>query len=243
MSTSDIADEQSQSEYYNTRWSSEQFRPNALELHRLIEILKALQDTKIDFSGKRIRLCELGCGRGWLASHLANFADVTAIDRSTEAIHRARKMWPNIDFRAAKIQNYRTQTSYNLVVSSEVIEHIQDKLGFVETVRSILKPGGYIILTTPNKKLYSHYYKSDAELQPVEDWVTPKDLRSLFNGGFRILRHETFLFDYFYTGIFRIISAPKFISLCRLFGLNPLRMWLNKKLHLGLHQILLAQRI
>lgn len=39
---------------------------------------------------------------------------------------------------------------FDLVISSQVIEHLQDPDGFVKEIHRILKPNGWLILTTPN---------------------------------------------------------------------------------------------
>ena len=160
---------------------------------------------------------------------------------SAEGIRQAQEKWPHITFAQGDITSYRSSKKFDVVISSEVIEHIDDKKSFFDTARSLLKPGGHLIITTPNAKLYPHYSRTKSEMQPIENWPSATDIRRLAAPDFTVIRHETFMFDVFYTGMFRIISAPKLISACRTLRLEAARQWLHRKFGLGLHQILHAR--
>lgn len=43
--------------------------------------------------------------------------------------------------------------SFDFVITFQVIEHIQDDNAFVKEIHRVLKPGGKLIITTPNKKM------------------------------------------------------------------------------------------
>lgn len=232
---------QEQQAYYDKRWPEESKRPNRLELIRLMEILRSLADTKINFARKSVTICDLGCGRGWISNHLSDFGQVHGVDLSLEGVKQAQKRWQHVQFEQGDITRFRCETKFDVVVSSEVIEHVEDKQAFFETVRHLLRPGGHLIITTPNQKLFPIYRNSDAEMQPVELWPTLAELRALAGPDFAVIRHESFVFDFYYSGIFRIISAPKLIELCRALRLEAFRQWLHKQFDLGLHQVFHAQ--
>jgi 2-polyprenyl-3-methyl-5-hydroxy-6-metoxy-1,4-benzoquinol methylase len=226
-----------QQAFYDNRWSEGAERPNKLESWRLIEILKAMADTELNFATQKISICDLGCGRGWIAQQLSGFGDVTAVDLSAEGVRRAQIKWPHIKFEQGDITKYRNDDRFDIVVSTEVLEHIEEKKAFFNTARSLLKPGGHLIITTPNSKLFSFYKNTDAEMQPLELWPSFSEIRNLASTDFSILRYETFIFDTFYTGVFRVISAPKLISLCRTLHIESARRWAHRLFNLGLHQI------
>ena len=231
----------SQQNYYDKRWVEESERPNRLELLRLIEVLKSFFQIGLNPATQSIRICDLGCGRGWTAYHLSQFGDVTGIDLSEAGVRHARTKWPHIRFEQGDITQYRTDEKFDVVVSSEVIEHVPDKEAVFETLRQILKPGGFIIITTPNQKLFPLYSMSTAEMQPVEEWVSCADLRRLAQQDFRIIRLESFLFDFYYSGIFRVISAPMLKTICSALGLEGLRIGLHRRFDLGLHIVFVGQ--
>ncbi len=243
MSELELPSLDEQQAYYDRRWVKESLRPNRLELMRLAEVLRALFATRLQFDREDVRICDLGCGRGWVAAQLAAFAPVTGVDLSKDGVAAAQKRWPHIQFIHADITRFRSEEPFDVVVSSEVLEHVPDKPAFFETAARILRPGGHLILTTPNKKLLGLYLKSGSELQPVEAWLSVRELRKLAQRDFAIVLHHTFLFDLFYGGIFRVISAPKLIAACKALRLDGLRRWLFRLLDLGLHQILVARRI
>jgi SAM-dependent methyltransferase len=135
---------------------------------------------------------------------------------------------------------WRPGVQFDLVVSSEVIEHVPDHGAYIKTVEAILKPGGYLVLTTPNRRLKRAWDKAQAGEQSIENWLSPPELRALL-GGFEIIRAETFLFDYLYTGPFRVLSAPKLLRLIRALGLSHLYNALRKTCGLGLYQIVVAR--
>jgi len=51
-----------------------------------------------------------------------------------------------------------------------VIEHIDKPIDFIESIVKLLKPGGYAIITTPNKSIYPSDLIWGTELPPVHCW-------------------------------------------------------------------------
>ncbi len=230
-----------QQAYYDERWPTESERINRLELLRLVEILRCLCDTKIDFSRKKMRICDLGCGRGWLSSQMTVLGDVVGVDLSQKGIEHAQSTWPNVQFRQANILEYSSSEPFDIVVSSEVIEHISDKEAYFATIRRILKPGGYVIITTPNLEIFQEYMKTDPHMQPIEEWISISDFLRLTKQNFYTIRVGSFLFDYMYIGKFRYVSAPKLISACKLLHVDFARISLHRIMNWGLHIIFHGQ--
>ena len=105
---------------------------------------------------------DAGCGNG---SFLALFQDrkwsLHGSDLSPSGIAVARETFPNIDFFLADGQNLyadflATVGPVDVVLSTEVIEHIYDPRGFLRNCYELLKPGGILVLTTP----YHGYLKN-----------------------------------------------------------------------------------
>ena len=102
--------------------------------------------------GKKI--LEAGCGTGSLFKFLLqeNF-DVTGIDYSEKLLDKAReKNLPVKLFQADltdKDSLKKYQGSFDSVVSSEVLEHIENDSKVLEVIFSILKPNGVLVLDTP----------------------------------------------------------------------------------------------
>ena len=189
-----------------------------------------------------LEICELGCTTGWLSNELTAIGNVTGVDANAERIEHARRQYPNVAFETADLMAWTPQRRFDLVVSSEVLEHLADKKRYVETLKQITKPGGWILVTTPNKNLKSHWDAADMGEGLFEDWLTPKALRALFSDC-EIVQHSTFLHDFAYTGVYRWLNAKKLRTLLTRCKVDPLYDAFRQILGHGLYQILLCRRL
>ncbi|HSB17242.1 MAG TPA: methyltransferase domain-containing protein [Bryobacteraceae bacterium] len=105
------------------------------------------------------RVLDAGCGSGYGAADLARCAaTVVGVDNSAEAVAYARAHYPlpNLRFLEGSCSSLPLATgSFDLVVSFEVIEHLQDWATFLSEVRRVLAPGGQAIISTPNSQYYT----------------------------------------------------------------------------------------
>jgi 2-polyprenyl-3-methyl-5-hydroxy-6-metoxy-1,4-benzoquinol methylase len=235
-----------QARHYD-QWWTEEFeigKLNGYELLRLSEIFRAMAFLDFEFGIKRgdLEICDLGCGRGWLSELLSASGKVTGVDLSAKGVEKASKLWPHIDFRQADILSYTADRKFDLIVSTEVIEHVTDQRQFAATVARNLKPGGFVILTCPNARAKPVWVRDGQVTQPIEDWPSFRELKTLFSGEFEILIHKTFAFDFSYLGIYRVLSAPKLLRLLRRTGLLRFYDAFREAAGIGLHQILVARR-
>ena len=233
---------ESQKKYDNKRWSKQK-HINPLQLQRLITILQMVQ--RIDIQ-KCHHILDLGCGRGWLSVILSQIGFTSAIDLADVAISRARDMYPTVDFRSGDVFKKLPERSFfDLVVSQEVIEHVEDQPAFVNLVADLLKPGGYFIFTTPNAWTEAHRTQKEHEtwgLQPVENWIGRKDIQMLLKQRFQILRIESIIIGYGSTGIFRLVNSNKLGRLLRFLNMGRMYKNLLAKCNFGLHLVVLAKR-
>lgn len=229
-----------QRDYYDEYWRTHELGLIPDEVTRLAEILHAIALILPELKGKQIRICDLGCGRGWLSAELAKFGSVTGVDLSPGAVAAASERWPHVRFQSADIMSWRPEEHFDLVVSSEVIEHVPDHGKFADTVRHLLRQGGFLVLTTPNGRVKAEWDAGDQGQQMIENWLTPGSLRQLFSS-FEVLMHKMFILDFSYVGIFRVTSAPKLLRLLRTLKLIKIYDLVRESLGLGLYQIFVAR--
>jgi ubiquinone/menaquinone biosynthesis C-methylase UbiE len=99
------------------------------------------------------RVLDLGCGTGDLAADLATAgAEVIAADVAQAALDRARGRHPRLDLRLVEIDRPLPfqDSAFDVVWSSEVIEHVADTARWLSEVRRVLAPRGRVVLTTPS---------------------------------------------------------------------------------------------
>ena len=101
----------------------------------------------------RDRALDLGCGDGRFTAELARIgAAATGVDIAEAALNRARAAHPDLDFRLAPFDGPLPfdDVSFDVVWTSEVIEHVADTARWLSEVRRVLVPRGRLLLTTPS---------------------------------------------------------------------------------------------
>lgn len=103
---------------------------------------------------------DVGCGNAWLAERLTpQSKKVISFDLSHTNTKKAKDRIKS-DFHKQTVgdslQLPFKDNSIDLVVSSEVIEHIADPKRFVSELFRVTKPGGSVIITTPYKEVLQY---------------------------------------------------------------------------------------
>jgi 2-polyprenyl-3-methyl-5-hydroxy-6-metoxy-1,4-benzoquinol methylase len=112
---------------------------------------------RVDFARAHIatgdRVLDLGCGDGWMCAELKVLgAEPLGVEIAAAAVDRARRHHPELEFRLAEIGGELPlqDNLFDVVWASEVIEHVADTARWLSEVRRVLRPGGRLLLTTPN---------------------------------------------------------------------------------------------
>lgn len=161
-------------------------RPSANDEEELRwQIIQQFITRHVLSTGQKLEILDLGCGRGWLTNLISQYGNIIGIEPVKSVVKYGKTLYPNLNLMSGstgKLLKKGYHEKFNLVVCSEVIEHIKDnrKNKFVDEISSLLKRGGFCIITTPRKDAEIEWKKYSDPNQPVEDWMTEKDLENLF---------------------------------------------------------------
>jgi len=112
---------------------------------------KAVEQLARKYLRVDMKVFDCGCGNGFHSMIFKKYADdVIAGDLEN-------RMHPEyfLNFRKISVNNYGIENEFDAVFSLDVIEHVEDDLGFLKEIARITKPGGRIIIGTPNKRRLS----------------------------------------------------------------------------------------
>ncbi|MCB9769689.1 MAG: methyltransferase domain-containing protein [Candidatus Omnitrophica bacterium] len=136
-----------------------------------------------DLSGKR--LLDAGSGTGWFSKRATERgARVTSIDIGHQLL---KKVGEKCQTDRAANDICRTglaSESFDFIVSSEVIEHVPEPRLSITELNRLLKPGGVIVLSTPNKVWHFAITLANKmgarPYEGYENWVGYGELRRWF---------------------------------------------------------------
>ncbi|MGE5100735.1 MAG: class I SAM-dependent methyltransferase [Deltaproteobacteria bacterium] len=198
---------QQQEGYYTDRWKNFAFA-NSLDMARIGSVLGILANT----GSTTPTICDLGCGAGWSTSVLGMFGRALGVDLSDTTL--ASQRFPHCTFVSANILDWESPCeAFDVVVSMEVIEHIERPLQpkFVDVAHRVLKPGGHLILTTPNARTMRAMAGGGREWsnQPIEDWLDADELRRLLGARFQVHRVDSIILGMGVRGLYRFMNSTK----------------------------------
>ncbi|PXY20685.1 class I SAM-dependent methyltransferase [Prauserella muralis] len=133
---------------------------------------------------------EAGCGEGYGAALIAGkAARVLAVDYDEQATAHVGRRYPRTDpVRANLVFLPVGDATIDVVANFQVIEHLWDQLGFLAECRRVLRPGGRLLVTTPNRLTFTP--GSDTPLNPYHTReLAPSELDELLReAGFAVER-------------------------------------------------------
>jgi SAM-dependent methyltransferase len=229
--------------YYDDRWEASQ-HANLYGLERCLFILRGLRDSGL----KEPKICDLGCGSGWLSGILSAWGPTVGIDLSPKAVERAQRCYPTAQFICADATQWKPEAdAYDVVVSQEVIEHVEDKAAYLKVANRALRFGGYFFVTTPNVDVLNaiplEVRRAIWEIQPVE---LPLNLRQLLEllgeSGFEVLNAGSVITRCGTLGWQRLLNSHKlnvFLSIC---GLEKAWQWYLRRANFGMYLTVIARK-
>lgn len=127
---------------------------------------------------------EAGCGEGYGADLIASVARrVVAVDYDAATVAHVRTRYPRVAVLAGNLASLPLpNTSVDVVVNFQVIEHLWDQPQFVAECARVLRPGGLLLMSTPNRITFSPGL--DTPVNPFHTReLNARELAELLTGG------------------------------------------------------------
>jgi len=159
---------------------------------------------KDEIKGKK--LLDAGCGTGFFSKEaIKKGAKVTSLDISDRLlkITKEKCKFKSKIVKADILSLPFPNESFDIVLSTEVIEHTQNPRKAIFEFSRVLKKRGILVLTTPNKVWYpAIFIATKLKVRPyegLENWVSLRDLKRIFfDAGLKIEKFFGFhLFPFF----------------------------------------------
>lgn len=116
-------------------------------------------------------ILDVGCAQGTLALKLAEQGHrVTAMDIRQPFLDYAKSRYERgvITFLCGNALEDSPIGNFDLIYANQIIEHLVYPLEFVNRIASWLKPGGRVVLTTPNGLYFKNSLPSFSQINPTE---------------------------------------------------------------------------
>lgn len=136
--------------------------------------------------GKKV--CDIACGEGYGSALLASYADdVVGVDIDSNVISNANEKYKNRS-NLSYIQSNALKTSFkdnsfDVIVSFETLEHLNEHNQLLDEFKRILKDDGLLIVSTPDKDVYSEIDKEHNQYHVKE--LTHTEFNDLISSKFQ----------------------------------------------------------
>ena len=163
-------------------WKRISYGPSFRHKKRLI--LKLLKNMNLDNNSK---ILDVGCGEGSTLLYLNDESNkLYGMDISEEAIELSKNNLMDATYFLGDITKKETlpDQKFDLIICSEVLEHITDDAVAIEHISSLLEKGGYLIITVPHRKDY--WTKTDTKSGHVRRYEISEIKNKVNKSGFKI---------------------------------------------------------
>lgn len=143
-------------------------------------------------------IVDVGCGNGANLEAIheeLNISDITGVDVSEQALSMARKRVPGT-FRTLDLEKETLDRTFDLVLTSQVIEHLQDDDGFLNKLRAMCER--YVFVATMQGRMR----KSEVHIGHLRNYTRAGLEQQMRNAGFSIERVIEWGFP-FYSPLYR----------------------------------------
>lgn len=124
---------------------------------------------------RNMKVLDAGCGTGWFSKIAVDRGGmVTSMDLGENLLSKVAMKCNSERVVGSILEIPFPDNFFDIVISSEVIEHVPDQYKAMQELFRVLKPGGIMVLTTPNKLWYFAVWIGNTfKLRPyqgLENW-------------------------------------------------------------------------
>ena len=118
------------------------------------------------------KILEIGSGLGYMTFALRRTGfDAIGMDISAVAVENAtQRFGPFYQQADLKDWSLRYPQTYDVVLMAELIEHVPEPGNLIQMAVKLLKPGGKLVMTTPNKSHFPEWVLWETEAPPIHLW-------------------------------------------------------------------------
>jgi SAM-dependent methyltransferase len=170
-------------------------------------------------------IVDIGCGTGATAKALQRFGQVVGVDVSPLALRACalRGLGDLVQSRAELIP--LASDCIDVIVATEILEHLEDDLAALREFHRILKPGGHAVITVPAYQfLWSEH---DLALMHKRRYVSSQLGERSRAAGFRVDRLGYTLSLLFPLALGRLLKRPRHKGKVPEAQIKPVPEWLN----------------
>lgn len=104
-------------------------------------------------------LLDVGCGKGSFIARMREQGwDVEGLEVDADAVEYARSKSGLIVHLGSLENIHFPDNTFDVITSNHVIEHVHDPISLIQECLRVLKPGGRLVLATPNIESFGHQY-------------------------------------------------------------------------------------
>jgi SAM-dependent methyltransferase len=126
--------------------------------------------------GAGARILDAGCGSGRNMVELARHGVVTGVELSQTSVDLARARGAGEVIAGSVLEMPFPDQSFDLAVTLDVIEHLEDDLGALRELRRLVAPGGSLLVTVP---AYQWLWSGHDEINHHHRRYTRRSLRAV----------------------------------------------------------------
>ena len=169
-------------EYFENLGENFDLNMDDYDVDRRLFLIFSILLKGVDLSGKKV--LEVGCGTGRISKPIVDAgAELTVVDIGPKLVKNVSQKFGCGGIAADACELPLEDNSFDVVISSECIEHTLAPCRALEQMCRVCRPSGFVCITTPNKLWYPLFWLSEKlkvkKFYGIENWIFPPRARAV----------------------------------------------------------------